>query len=196
MAEKDPQVVDKKEVAENNPEAGGDSGSFSFWKRYQPVFIVTALVVAECIAAFFFVPSGNPVFAEGDLTPEQLLVLQQAGLVQTEAPPEKEPQVEVDMGEYTITHSSQSEGATTYVEFHLFGVIDNTTNEEFTALVGENENRIRDLIRSIVRESPISELADPGLGLIKNRILEKVNRLLGKQILKAVVFGNYTFVER
>ena len=95
-----------------------------------------------------------------------------------------------------VTHSSKSLGTTIQVSFHLFGVLPNGKEEEFKLLFGEKENRIRDLVRSIIRESEVSELASPGLGLIKRRILEKVNRELGKPMLQEVVFSNYSFFER
>ena len=197
MAEKDPKLAEKNAVdsgEENSPEKGGGVKA-SILKRFRPVIIVSLIVVVECVTAFFLSPSGNPVFAEGDLTPEQLLVLKKAGLIQPEEP-ETVPCVELDMGEFGVTHSSKSLGTTIQVSFHLFGVLPNGKEEEFKLLFGEKENRIRDLVRSIIRESEVSELASPGLGLIKRRILEKVNRELGKPMLQEVVFSNYSFFER
>ena len=41
-----------------------------------------------------------------------------------------------------------------------------------------------------------ADLADPGLGLIKRRILEKSNALLGKPLLRAVVFSEFSYMEQ
>ena len=199
MAEKDPKPAKseaKEPTKENSPEEGASSAELSIWERFRPIFIVSAIVFVECVAAFFLAPSGNQVFAEGDLTPDQLLSLQKSGVVQTEEFQKDVPCIEMDMGEYSITHSSQSEGATTYVSFHLYGVVAISNEEGFLPLFEGRENQIRDLVRTIIRETEPSELADPGLGLIKREISEKVNRLLGKQMVRAVVFSDYSFVER
>ena len=47
-----------------------------------------------------------------------------------------------------------------------------------------------------VRNSEIGDLTDPGLALIKRKILGKSNDLLGKPVLTTVVFSDYAFVEQ
>ena len=42
----------------------------------------------------------------------------------------------------------------------------------------------------------IEDLTDPGLGLLKRRILAKSNDLLGKPLLRSVVFSDFSFVEQ
>ena len=59
-----------------------------------------------------------------------------------------------------------------------------------------NKHRFRDLVLFEIRNSEYDDLMDPGLGLIKRRILEKSNALLGKSILKTVVFSDFTYVEQ
>ncbi len=56
-------------------------------------------------------------------------------------------------------------------------------------------NRFRSQVIEEIRDSEISDLEDAGLGLIKRRFLEKSNALIGKPLLRSVVFADYTFVE-
>lgn len=46
-----------------------------------------------------------------------------------------------------------------------------------------------------IRNCEVGDLEDAGLGLIKRRFLEKSNALLGKPLLRSVIFADYTFVE-
>ena len=48
----------------------------------------------------------------------------------------------------------------------------------------------------IIRSAEIADLTDAGLGLIKRRILETTNKTLGKPILQAVMFSDFSFVEQ
>ena len=58
------------------------------------------------------------------------------------------------------------------------------------------QHRIREQVIVTVRNSEIGDLTDPGLTLIKRKILEKTNRLLGKEYLQNVVFSDFSFVEQ
>ena len=198
MAENDPKPAEDKEVTtkeKSSPEEGGSPSKPSFFKRYLPVLIVAGIVFVECIVVFFVVPSGE-LRAEGDLTPEQIEMLQKASSTDTEPIEEEVPCVEVDMGDQMVAQSSQAKGETIQVTFHLYGVVSEEDKEEFKTFFKGQENRIRDDIRSIVRKTKISDLSDPSLGLIKNQILETVNRRFGRPILREVVFSDYSFLER
>jgi flagellar FliL protein len=47
-----------------------------------------------------------------------------------------------------------------------------------------------------IRGMQPADFTDPGLGLIKRVILEKVNRALGKSIVREAIFSEFSFVER
>jgi len=42
----------------------------------------------------------------------------------------------------------------------------------------------------------VADLADAGLGLVKRKILEKVNQTLGKPLLRTIIFSEFSFVEQ
>ena len=60
----------------------------------------------------------------------------------------------------------------------------------------ENLHRFRDQVIVILRSSDLEDLTDAGLGLIKRKILEKTNPLLGKPYLQAVIFSDFSFIEQ
>ena len=47
-----------------------------------------------------------------------------------------------------------------------------------------------------MRSAELTDLTDAGLGLLKRRIQEKSNQTLGKPLLRAVVFSDFSFIEQ
>ena len=105
-------------------------------------------------------------------------------------------EAELEMGKYTIVIHKPAENVTMRVTFHLIGTAEEKEKEEFTEMYTKTEHRLRDAVISEIRNSAASDLTDPGLGLIKRRILAKSNILLGKPILKAVLFSDFTYLEQ
>ena len=105
-------------------------------------------------------------------------------------------EVEVDLGKYNIVVHQPSANLTLRVNFHLIGLVGDKDHHDFEALYNANQHRLRDQVLSEVRNSEISDLTDPGLGLIKRKILAKSNELLGKPMLKTVVFSDFAFIEQ
>jgi flagellar basal body-associated protein FliL len=103
---------------------------------------------------------------------------------------------EVDLGKYNIVVHQPSANLTLRVNFHLIGLVSEKDHHDFEAIYSKNQHRLRDQVLSEVRNSEISDLTDPGLGLIKRKILAKSNSLLGKPMLKTVVFSDFAFIEQ
>jgi hypothetical protein len=47
-----------------------------------------------------------------------------------------------------------------------------------------------------IRNSRVEDLVDPGLALLKRKILAKSNELLGQPVLRAVLFSDFSFIEQ
>ena len=82
------------------------------------------------------------------------------------------------------------------VNFHLIGTVPAEEHHEFEELLAKNQHRLRDQAIFEVRNCQIDDLTDPGLALLKRRILAKSNDLLGKPLLHSVVFSDFSFVEQ
>jgi flagellar FliL protein len=94
-----------------------------------------------------------------------------------------------------VVHQPAS-NLTLRINFHLIGTVMEEDKEAFTHLLAKNQHRLRDQVIFEVRSCELSELTDPGLALIKRKILAKSNELLGKPLLKAVVFSEFAFIEQ
>jgi flagellar FliL protein len=118
----------------------------------------------------------------------------------------------VDLGKYSITSFQPASNTTLLIDFHMFGTVaaDASTShapegehgaeapadDEFTRLFEKNKHRLRDQVIVIIRSAEITDFADPSLGLIRRKILEKSNRLLGKPLLEEVIFSDFSLVEQ
>jgi len=104
--------------------------------------------------------------------------------------------MEVDLGEFHVVSFQPRSNTTLRIDFHLYGTIHPDDEEKFDLAWQENTHRFRDQVIVTVRGCELSELTDAGLGLIKRRILEKSNRILGKPLLQAVIFSEFSFIEQ
>lgn len=153
--------------------------------------IVSAVILVECLAAYFLIPSSAQVEASAKARAEEK---------QKEEEHEGEEHgeshgasVEVELGKYNITVHRPASDVTLRVSFLLIGTVDEHEHEGFDTLFEKNQHRLRDKIIFEIRNCELSDLTDPGLGLIKRRILAKSNELLGKPILQSVVFSEFSY---
>jgi len=68
--------------------------------------------------------------------------------------------------------------------------------EKIKSLMDYHMHRFRDQVLVEVRNSEPADLADPGLALIKRRILEKSNDLFGDPILRSIIFSQFSYIEQ
>lgn len=166
------------------------------------VAFISVIVLLQIAAASMVVPSAEETVeiatqlattdleetAEGEDT-EQLLPEADQQLA-------AEEMAEVELGTFHSLSHNLNTGSKTNIDFKLFATVLKDEEGEFFDLFADNEHRIREQVQITVRGADLSEFADPTLGLIKRRILEKTNRALGKPLLHEVIFSDYSFEER
>jgi flagellar basal body-associated protein FliL len=159
-----------------------------------PLFVLLVIGV-ECGVAYLYIPSAGETAA--------IAGVRQAAETKKQPAKEAEPaedeansQVEVDLGEFSVTKFQPASNSTLRIDFRLWGTVRQNDQKEFARLVEENKHRFRDQVLVIMRSAEIADLADAGLGLIKRKILDKTNRTLGKSILQAIVFSDFSFIEQ
>lgn len=193
MADESPSPTEEQTDA---PDAASGGGKSSILAKAKVLLIVAVVVVVECLIAHLYLPDAGQVAAmtaaplEGDI--EAALSIDEDGATEEN----DENQVEIDLGEYTVTAYQPVSSTTMRISFHLYGTLDKDDVDEFLACKEENEHRLRERVNTIVRSSDVRDLTDPGLGLIKRKILEKINRTLGNALLKGVIFSDFSFIEQ
>lgn len=103
---------------------------------------------------------------------------------------------EVDLGAFKITVFQPAANTTLFVDFQLSGTVKSAQAAEFKHLFEANKFKFRDQVNVIIRSSGMEDFTDAGLGLLKNQILEKTNRSLGKPLLLSVAFPEFSFIEQ
>ena len=170
---------------------------------------VGVVILVECIAAYSLIPSPALVEAGAEATAKAAAEAAHAAHGDGHGDAEAghgddhgghgghaSHEVEVDLGKYNIVVHQPSANLTLRINFHLIGLVGEKEHHDFEKLYATNQHRLRDQVLSEVRNSEISDLTDPGLGLIKRKILAKSNDLLGKPMLKTVVFSDFAFIEQ
>ncbi len=205
---------------ESNSAAAGAAtgGGSSPLATIKIVVLAGAIIGAQCVAAYMFLPSPSDAAAMAAAT---LPGAKDANGHQNgqktnghksnghktgsdtkdvepveEVDPEKSENIEVDLGQFTVTSFQPSSATTLRIDFHLYGIVSAKHEKEFNRLKEENKHRFRDQVLVTVRSAELSDLTDASLGLLKRRILEKTNRLLGKPLLQGVIFTDFSFIEQ
>ena len=185
--------------------------------------IVGAIVLSQCVLAYLYLP-GSDSTAKGE-TKKEVAAAHAADKPDKEAASDgRADQREVDLGKFSLTAFDPNSNTTLLIDFHLFGTVaadhddkdgkgggehgghgghggkaaegaeeDNST---FGKLFKKNKYRFRDQVIVIIRNAQMSDLADPGLGLIKRQILAKTNSLLGEPLMKEVLFSDFAVVQQ
>ncbi len=158
------------------------------------VFVIL-VITAECVLAYLLVPSAEDVAAE---TQAKLAEQKKAEEAKEEGDSTDLDMlgVEVELGAYNVTIHQPTANSTVRVNFKLAGTVRPKDRSELEGLLANNEFRLREKVLIQIRDSNISELNEPGLGLIKRRILETSNNVLGKPLLTSIVFGDFVFHEQ
>ena len=177
---------------EATPEAAPPSGKK---KVILASGIVSAVIIAECVVAWMLIPSAADVAAANR---SRLLAEAEAEAGEAEDGAENPllKTIELDLGNFSVTSFQPTSNSTFRVEFHLYATVKESESSELEALMTKKEHRLRDQVLFEVRNAQVNDLTDPGLGLIKRRILEKSNELLGKPFLQTVMFSDISVVEQ
>jgi flagellar FliL protein len=155
--------------------------------------IVAVVILGECLFAYMLIPS------RADLekwSTAKAAKHAEEGHAAQEHKGEGKPETEVDLGKYNVVVHHPASNVTLRVNFHLIGTVLTAEHHEFEELVAKNQHRLRDQAIFEIRNCQIEDLTDPGLALLKRRILAKSNDLLGKPLLHSIVFSDFSFVEQ
>jgi flagellar basal body-associated protein FliL len=155
--------------------------------------LVAVVILTECVFAYLLIPSRGQL---EKWSTEKAAKEAEHGEAEKEHQHAGEPETEVDLGKYSIVVHHPASNITLRVSFHLIGTVGEKEHHEFEELLAKNQHRLRDQAILEIRNCRIEDLTDPGLALLKRRILAKSNDLLGKPLLHAVVFSDFSFVEQ
>jgi len=195
MAEQNPKQNDDLTTAGEPAESTGKS---SLPVRLRVLLFVATVIVVECLLAYLFLPNAekSAAMASAAMEPGSQTELIDENAASEDNEKDMIDQIEVDLGEFSVTSYQPVSTTTLRIDFHLYGTVGIEDERMFLALMGENLHRFREQVIVIIRSAEITDLTDAGLGLIKRKILEKTNRTLGKPLLRTVIFSEFSFIEQ
>ncbi len=159
---------------------------------------VSVIVILEVAAATVVLPSaeqtrkmGEELVASNSDDKDDKGKTQEGG--DQQALPESK---EVSLGVYHVVSFNPATGTSMCIDFELFGIVLASDSAEFAERFTLHERRLNEQVTIAIRGMESADFTDPGLGLIKRIILEKVNRALGKTLVREAVFSGFSFNER
>jgi flagellar FliL protein len=179
------------QAEEQAPAAAAKTNPFGKIK----ILLFVALVIAvECVVAYWYLPKTAETAALAGSAVENKV--ESKTKAKQDAEDEQNRQVEVDLGEFNVTAYQPASNTTLRIDFHLYGTVAAKDQKDFMTRLEENLHRFRGQILETVRSSEITDLTDAGLGLVKRKIMDKTNRMLGKQLLQTIIFSDFSFIEQ
>lgn len=211
-------------MAENNATEGNAAtagpAKKSLARKLVPIGFVITVVAVECVVAYSYLPAvthpdavahaaapeaaapkpaaeekhGHAAEKEAEKEKEKGKEKEKAG-EKEERNYSKTDLVEVDLGQFTVTSVLPGSTTTLRIAFHLYGTVSGLDQDRFNARLKEAQHRLREQVILAIRGAEMSDLTEPGLGLLKRTILEKTNTTLGEHLLKAIVVSEFSFME-
>lgn len=187
------------EQAEKEPSAKKGGGMMTLVKA---IAFISVIVLLQIAAASVLIPSAEETaaiatqLATTDLDDTESEESVEDAVTEDEQLLATGEMTEVDLGTFHSLSHNLKTGSKTNVDFRLFGTVLADEEGEFFDLFAANEHRIREQVHITVRGADLADFADPTLGLLKRRILEKTNRALGKPLLHETVLSDFSFEER
>ena len=168
----------------------------------KPILIavfISAVILVECAVAYLLIPSTSDLEGWAKKKEGEHAAAGehgQKGKEEHQGEHSAEHDAEVELGKFNVIVHKPVENLTMRINFHLIGTVPEKEHLEFEGLYTKCEHRLRDQIIFEIRKSEVADLSDPGLALLKRKILAKSNELLGKPMLRTVVFSDFAFIEQ
>ncbi len=191
MAEHELRTHDEASDEPTTPPSKGVVG------KIKAAAFIAVVIGIECAVAYFFIPSASETAAIAGATLGIDPETGKASPLQADGPsPEKVDQVEVPLGEFSVTAFQPVSNSTLRIDFQLYGTIATKDEAEFFRRMDENRHRFREQVIVTIRTADITDFTEAQLGLVRRRVLERSNRVLGKPLLRGVIFSDFSFIEQ
>lgn len=171
---------------ENKPAKGGMLGKLIAGG------VVGLVVLVESVVAFMLTPDPDKI---AEQVRAEIVLASNEGKEDQDLLDEVEdgPVDEIELGQFDVAIHDVSADATYHVNCKVAATVAEKDVVEFKELLANNENRLRERIMIEFRSASAGNLNEAGLGLIKRHILEKSNSLIGKPLIKKIIFPEYNY---
>lgn len=148
--------------------------------------IVSVVILVETVVAFMIMPDASTVRtqAEADLK-KAVDEKKEDADIPTGA--DKGPDAELEIGSFSLLLHDAASDTNLQVTCKIFCTVSESDKGDAEKLLANNKNRIRERITIQFRQSDLNDFKESDLGLLKLKILEKTNQILGKNLIKEIL---------
>lgn len=170
-------------------------GGSSLLAKIKVAAFVLLVIGGECVLAFFCFPSRADLIralpADGAADEDSIGDAMETPI---DVPADV---LEPDLGDFSVTSYIHLTNTHLRIDFKLVGIVKTEEEAEFLTRMEANRHRIREKVIITVRSMSMADLLeDPALGLLKRKIMVNLNRILGKELLRDVIFSDYSIIEQ
>jgi flagellar basal body-associated protein FliL len=183
-----------KENTQAEDKAPAPAAKTNSFVKIKILLFVILVVAVQCGIAYWYLPKTAETAALAGSAVES--AADSKNKAKQDAENDLNRQLEVNLGEFNVTAYQPASNTTLRIDFHLYGTVVAKDQKDFMSRLEENQFRFREQVIEIVRGSEITDLTDSGLGLVKRKIMDKTNRMLGKPLLQTVIFSDFSFIEQ
>ncbi len=182
---------------EDAPEMEPESGPSMISKISIPLFVV-GVVAVECVVAYALLPdaSQTQIMVEKVINESENETDQTSGEDGELTEDDLLNHVEIELGDFDVTAFQPISQTTMRITFQLYGTIHEDYEREFNELKADNDRRLSEQMIAVIRGASVTDLTDPNLDLIRRKLLDKVNKTIGKQLIKSVIIPEFSYVEQ
>jgi len=176
-------------------EAAPASGGSGMLGKLMIAGFMGFVILTECLLAYFWIPSADDIAARAQAKIADDMAQRNEDDLGVESA-ETAGLVEVDFGEFNITAAQPSTNSSLRIDFIVAGTVAKENKDKVEELFEAKKYRFATNVEFVIRNAEISELNDPGLGLIQRQILTKSNRLFGETLVKEILITGFSLVDQ
>jgi hypothetical protein len=101
----------------------------------------------------------------------------------------------VDLGEFAVRVFDPATGNSLQITLRLRGTLVDDDQDAFWAFMSGHHRAFREQVAVTIRNCDVEDLLDPRLRVLKGKLVSRINRGLGRRLLKSVGIDDYKLYE-
>jgi len=176
-------LVEQQNETELPQEAPEEKRKFRFASKNVKILLLLVLVMAVEAGGMFLLLPGPAGGTSSD---------EEGGLVQKDA-----ETVEVTIDTFSLSNPNAAPGHNIYVEFKLTAVVaENQATAFDLAANKKHKEEVRQAVDWVIGNSSLIELNDPRKTVIRRKIKEEINKVLGTSYVNRVILTGFQHREQ
>lgn len=178
----------ESDIAASEQTAGGD-----FMKKMIIVGALLLVVMGVQFFLFWYFLSGN----DSGSNNADNIAIEDSPVIGDPQNPGGGSSTEVEIDDFNCTNGTAAEGQSVHVTFKLVALVASGSSESFSqSAKKDHKYRVLSAVDKIIRSSTLEDLRDPNHDVIKRRIKEDINKILGNSSINEVIIANFKMMEQ